>query len=171
MTIESSEPAELLEGGIDDPLVFHPADPHAGDRPIPGDRRQRQSRGCPQHAQNVRIVLLVRRDHEAGDLRLVTVVVGEQGPERSIDLPGRHRFLVAGPRLPLDEAAGELPRRVRLLPVLDGERKERKVAALPFRDRCHQHRGITELDVDRRVRLPGHPAGLHDEFPAGEFLL
>ena len=159
---------ELLEGGVDDPFVLNPADPDSGDRSLPRDRREQDRRGRAEHAPHVGVVLLVRRDHEARDLRLVAVVLREERAERTIDLASRNRGLVAGASLALDEAARELAGGVRLLPILDGEREERKVRALSLRHRGHEYRRFPKLNKNGAVCLPCHPARLHDERASGE---
>jgi hypothetical protein len=81
---------------------------------------------------------------------------------------GRIDLVVRWARLALDEAAGDLPRGVGLLAVLDRQREERKrTLVLADGDRRDDH-GLAELDDGGPGGLLRHSARLDDETAAGE---
>ena len=160
---------EVIEGRVHEPLAFATGDPHAGDGPVPWDRGQEEGRRCPQHADDVRVVLLVRGDDEADDLGVVPIVRGEERPEGPVDLPRGDGLLLAGPRFPLDEPAGELAGGVGLLAVLDREGEKGKMRRLAVRRGGDEHCGLPVLHIDGAIGLPGHPARLEDQGPSVEF--
>ena len=107
-TISRSHSSRFIEGRVDEPVAVPARDPDAGDRTVPRNRGQEEGRRRPEHADDVRVVLLVRGDDETDDLGVVAVVRGKERPKRPVDLPRRDRLLLAGAGFPLDEPAGEL---------------------------------------------------------------
>ena len=103
---------ELLEGRVQDPVVADPPYPHRGDRHPEGDPGHIQRDRGPEETQDVGVVLLIRREDAADDLRLVLEPVGEEGTERTVDLARREDLLFPRPALALEEATGDLPGRV-----------------------------------------------------------
>ncbi len=72
-------------------------------------------------------------------------ILGEQRPDRAIDLTRREDLLLARPPLPLEEAARDLAGRVGLLAVLDRQREEGQLRRLVIDDHRRQHAGLAEL--------------------------
>ena len=97
--------------------------------------------------------------------------VWKEGPNGSVDLASGEDLLLAGAAFSLEEAAGDLARRVALLPVLDREREERQVGgAVP--DRCGtQDDGVAVLNQARALREFGHAADLERERAPSELAL
>jgi hypothetical protein len=88
---------------------------------------------APLRARTSGIVLRVRGEHEALHLHLVPESVREQRADRAVREAHRDDLLRRRAAFSLEEAAGDLAGRVRLLPVVDGQREE--VDAGPGRGR------------------------------------
>ena len=76
---------ELLERGVEHPLVLNAADAHGGDR-----RRERNLRGVQRERrgderENVGVVLLVGGDDVDEDLDFVLEAFREERPDRAVD--------------------------------------------------------------------------------------
>ena len=105
----------LPERRIENELIADAPDTHRPDRPVEWQPRYRERGRCTNQRWNVRIDLGIEREHGDDDLHLVSIPVGEQGAQGAIDEAGGERFLLRGPSLALEEAAGNLARRIGLL--------------------------------------------------------
>ena len=116
------------------------------------------------HADDVRIVLAIVREHRGDHLRLAGEALREERADRPVDQPRGEDLLLGGPAFALEEATRDLARGEGLLLVVTGEREE--VDALPRRPaggRSHQHDGLAVLDPRRASGLSGDLAGLDDQ--------
>src|SRR5207249_7881637 len=100
------------------------AHPQRGGRAVPGHLGHFQRRRRRRDAQEVGVVLLVRRQDVHVYLDLVLEPFREERPDRTVDHPGRKDLLVRGTTLALQEAAGDLARGVALFAIFDGEGEE-----------------------------------------------
>ena len=73
---------------------------------------------------DVRIVLGVGGENEGDDLGLALEAVGEQRPDRPVDLAAGENFALAGTAFALDEAAGNASAGVGVFAVVDREREK-----------------------------------------------
>ncbi len=147
----------LLQGRIGDQLAADPADAHRGDRSGEGDVRDDHGGRSRHHRQGVGIVDQVGGNHRRHDLGFKHVALGKEGPHRPVDQPADQGFALGGPALATEERAGDLPRGVELLLVIDGEREETlPFAHLPGRDRGAQHLGFAVGDDGGAVGLARH---------------
>ena len=135
-----------------DQLALDTAQPDRAHGPQEGNPRQKKRRRGADHRRHVGIILAVGRNRTGLDLHLVAIPVGKERPNWPVDQPGGEDFLGGRPPLALDEAAGELPRGIRLLAVIDTQGEEIE----PFTTRCG-HEG------DQRHRV----ADSHDHGTAG----
>jgi hypothetical protein len=162
---------QLLERGVDQPRVLDATHTDRRDRRVERDLRHAERHGGAEQREHVRVVLLVGRQHEARDLRVVHEAVGEERPDGPVHLTGREDLLLARTSLALEEAAGDLARRVRLLAVLDRQREEREArGVVVHRDRA-QHDGVAVLNQTGTVRELGHAAELQRQGSASELAL
>ena len=92
--------------------------------PAHGIGQMCSARRRADHAEHVRRVLLVDRQHGRDDLHLVAVAVGEERPARAVDQARGEDLVVAQAAFALEEAARDLARGVGLLDVVDAEREE-----------------------------------------------
>jgi hypothetical protein len=154
----------LLEGRIDDVLPVDHPDADAGNRLLERDLRQGERRRCAGNREHIGIVLGIGRQDERDDLRLEPPPRREQGPDRPIDhAAGQHFFFRRLP-LALEKAAGDPARRIRVLAVIDRQRKEvDSLARVRRAARGHEHDRITVPDDDGAVRLLGELAGFEAE--------
>ncbi len=113
---------------------------------------------APMQAEDVGVVLLVGREHEASDLRLVHEAVREERTHGPVDLARREDLLLAGATLPLEEPARDLPGRVALLTVLHRQGKERKVGGVILHRDGAQHHRVSVLHEARAMCKLGHAA-------------
>ena len=120
----SSESCELAVGRVDDELAADAADPHGADRAGERDLADRQRGRGGDGAEDVGLVLLVRREDRDHELDVVLVALGEERPDRAVGQARGEGRRLGGPRLALDEAARDLARGVHPLFELDGEREE-----------------------------------------------
>ena len=118
---------ELLEGRVQDPVVLDLADARRGDRAVPGDLRDRERGRGGQHADHVRLILLVGREHRHEHLHFVAEAFREERPDRAVDDPAVEDLVVRRATFALEEPTRDLARGVGLLLVLDGQREEREV--------------------------------------------
>ena len=96
--------------------------------PRNGISLRRQSRRSAERGQHVVGVLEVDRQHGGHDVDLVHEALREQRPDRPVDLARGEDGLLAGPRLALDEAAGDLAGGV--VPLLDVDREREEILPL-----------------------------------------
>ncbi len=115
---------EVTEGRVDDELAVDATHADGTDGSRERDLADGQRGGCRDRAQDVRLVLLVRREDGDDELDVVLVALGEEGADRAVGQAGGQgrRFRRAG--FALDEAAGDLARGVHALLELDREREE-----------------------------------------------
>jgi hypothetical protein len=79
--------------GKGDELAVDVAQPHGPQRALKRQRREQQRGRRPIHRQHVAVVLPVGGQHEALNLDVVPVSVGELGPDRTIHEPCREGLL------------------------------------------------------------------------------
>src|SRR6185312_11982866 len=115
---------QVGDGGVGDELALAAADADADDRAVPGDVGDVERGAGAGEGEDVGLVLLVAREDGRDDLRVLLEAVGEQRAEGPIHDPAGEDLLVALAGLALEEAAGDLAGRVRLLDELAGEGEE-----------------------------------------------
>ena len=154
----------LLVRGVDDPLAVDAADADAADRAHERDLADVQRGRGGVDGEEVGLARAVALDQHAVHLHVVVVAVGEQRADRTVAHAGREYLLRGGTRLALEEAAGELARRVELLAVLALEREE--VDALARRVRVgdgREHGRVAVAHGDGAGGLLRQEAGLYHE--------
>jgi hypothetical protein len=117
---------------------------------------------------HVGVVLLVRRQHVHHHLRLVLEPVRKERTDGTVDEPRRQDVLLRRTTLALEEAAGNLARRIAPRAVLHRQREERQVRRTVLRRHRAQRHRVAVLDQHRAVSLPRHAARLQDQLPARE---
>ena len=149
-------------GRVHHDLVADQRHPHRRDGLLNRNLRQRHRGPRTGDGQHVRVVVGVGREHQGDDLSLVMPAGWEQRAQRPVDGPARQHFLLGGLALAFEEPAGDSTRRVRVFPVVDGERQEVDSLALGLgvagRD---EHDGVAVADDDRGVGLLGQLARLN----------
>ncbi len=160
---------ELAEERVHDEFVVLEPDAdtaqNRAERYVGEGQRERGARD----AEHVGGLALVAREHAARDLDLEAERVGEERPYRPVDEAGAEGFLLAGPSLASEEAAGDLAGRVEFLAVLDGEREEILNAFPVLRgDRRHENDRRVDADEHGTVRLSRDPARLEKDIFAAE---
>ena len=141
--------------GIADKGALHATDADPGNGPLEGDVRNLEGGGGRQHRRHVGIVLVVERKDRRHDLGLVEIVFWEQGTDGTVDDPRCQDLLLVEPTLPLEKAAGNLPRGIRHFLVIHGQGKE--IDPLPDRlqrNGGHQNHRLPVCRQDGAVRLP-----------------
>ncbi len=121
----------LLLGRVDDEVAVDLADPHRADRGRERDVGDRQGGRRAVHREDVVRVVVVDRERDRDELRLVAPALREERAQRAVDHAGDQRRLLAGAALALEERAGDLARGVHPLLDVDGERHEVDVAHVP----------------------------------------
>ena len=155
--------AELLECRIEHPLAVHPANAHAGDRPLQRDLRRVERVGRGDKCQNVGVIHLVRGDDVDEHLDFVLEALGKERPiERSM-IRAFEDLRVVRPPFALDEAARDLSGGVGLFLVLDREREERQRTLLVADGDGGEHHRVAELDDGRACGLLRHASRLDAE--------
>ncbi len=114
----------LAGRGVDHELAIDATDPDGRDRAQERDLADAQGSRCRDGSEDVRIVLLVRREHREYTLDVVLVALGEKGADGAVRQAGRQDRRLRGASLTLDEASGDLARGVHPLLEVDGEREE-----------------------------------------------
>jgi len=150
----------LCEGRVDHVLAVQEADADAGNRLLERNLGQRQRGGGARQGEHVGVVVGVGRQHQRDDLRLVTPAGREERTDRPVDQAAREDFLLRGLAFALEEPAGDASRRVRVLAVVDRERKEIDALARVRRAaRGNEDHRVAVADDDGAVRLLGELAG------------
>ena len=171
-TIRSmSERSRSLIGGIDDELAVDAADAHGADGAHERDRADRQRARSGKRAEDVGLVLLVRRKDRDHDLDVVLVALGEERPDRAVGQAAGQDGLLGRARLALDEAARDLAGGVHALFELDGEREEVQAGPRIGPVGGPEHHGVAEADGDGAACEHGQLAGLDGQGAAGELRL
>ena len=152
---------------VDDEVALDLADAHRADGRRERDRRDHQRRGGAVHREDVVRVVVVDRQRDADELRLVAPVLGEQRAQRPVDHAGGERALGARAALALEERAGDLARGVHALLDVDREGQEVRVAEVAHGRGAEDH-GVALADDDGAGGLLGHLARLEGDLAAGD---
>ncbi len=160
---------ELGLGRVEDVLTVEVTHARGADRTVERDAGQRHRRGGADHRGDVGVHFRIDRQDRGDDLHLVVETVGEQRAERSIDEAAGEDFLLRGTPLALEEAAGDAPRRVGLLLVVDGEGKEilPGLHVLAGGD-GDEHHGVVHRDEHGTIGLAGDFAGFQGHLVLAE---
>ena len=162
----------LVDGRVHDELIVDDPHPDGSDRPLEGDRRDRQRRRGADDGHDGRVGLLVNREDGGDHLDVVTEILGEERPDRPVDQAAVQDRLLAGAALPPDESTGDLAGGVELLFVVAGEWEE----VDPFPRGCchhggHEQHGVPHAYGDGTGCLLGHPTGFNRQGAPTEFEL
>jgi len=168
-TIRSS--SELAEGRVDDELAVDPADAHGRDRAVERDLADREGRRRGDRADDVREVLLVRREDGDHELDIVLVALGEERADGPVRLAGREDRVLGRARFALDEAARDLARGVH--PLLEVHRQGEEVEAGSRLGPVGgaEHHGVTVADGDGAAGEACELAGFDGQRAATELRL
>ena len=120
---------ELGVRRVEDELAVDVADAHGADRALERDLADRQRGGRGDGAEDVRVVLVVRREDRDDDLDVVLVALGEQRADRAVRQARGERRRLGRAALALDEPARDLAGGVHPLLEVDGEREEVEAGA------------------------------------------
>jgi len=162
---------EVAVGRVDDELAVDPADADRADRAEERDLADRQRRGRGDGPDDVRVVLLIRREDRDDQLDVVLVAVGEQRADRAVGQTRRQDRRLGRPRLALDEPARDLARGVHPLLEVDCVREEVEPGTGIRPVRGPEHHGVTETDGDGAARESGELAGFDGQRATTELRL
>ena len=155
-TMSSVLPTRSDSVGLITNLTVDVADPNRANRPIPGDLRERQRRRGADDREDVRVVFLIGGHHRGDDLHFGLVALGKQWPNRSVGQARGEGRRFGWSAFALDESAGNLPRGVHSLFILDRQGKEANgCVRLPLADDGREHSRVAVADDDRAVGLLG----------------
>ena len=151
---------ELAVRRVDDELAVDPADADRADRAVERDLADRQRRRGGDRADDVRVVLLVRREDRDDELDVVLVALGEERADRPVRQAGGEDRRLRRARLALDEAARDLARGVHPLLEVDREREEVEAGAGLGPVGGAEHHGVAVADGDGAAGEACELAGL-----------
>ena len=114
----------LFVGRVGDELAIEAADPNGSERTIPRDVADAERGGCADDAEDVRVILAVRAEHEALYLDFVEPTLGKERADRTIREAASEDFLLGRPAFPFEVTSGEATGGGGFLPIIDGEREE-----------------------------------------------
>ena len=149
---------------VDDELAVDQADANAADRAEERHRRDHQGRGDAVDREDVVRGDHVRREDGGDALHLVAVALRPERPDRAVDHARGQDRPLGGASLALEEAAGDLPGRVR--PLLDIDREREEICALTGVGaalRGRKDHGLAGADDDCAVCLLGELARLEGD--------
>src|SRR5262245_32408866 len=101
-------------------LAADTSDAHRPRRMQKRNLRHVQGRATADHAQYIRLVVLVSRQHNDLDLNFIEIVSGEQRPDRAVAKAVSQNLLRTGPAFALDEATWKLTGRIGFLSIING---------------------------------------------------
>ena len=150
--------------GVYDKLSVDAPDAHGADGTGERDVRHGQRGRGTVDAEDVGIVLAVRAEQQADDLRLEEIILREERAQRTVGHARGEGFLLGGASFALEVTAGEFAGRGRLFLVIDSEREE----VLPFaefggRDGAGEDDGVAAADHDGAVGEFGDFAGFEGD--------
>ena len=152
--------AELGVRRVEDVLAVDVADAHGADRALERDLADRQGGGRGDGAEDVRVVLVVRRQDGDHDLDVVLVALGEQRADGAVREARGERGSLGRAALALDEPARDLAGGVHPLFEVDREREEVEPwAGLGAVGGPEDHR-VAVAEGDRAAGEAGELAGL-----------
>ena len=144
----------------------------AGDRLGERDLRHAERQRGAEQAEDVRVVLLVRRRRWSEDLGLVLEAVREQRPDAAGRSGGPTGLLLAGTALTLDEAARDTcPRRSSSPGTPPSAGRTAGGSACPAPWPCTSTARLPVLHQAGAVRLPCHAPRLEDQRASRELRL
>ena len=150
--------------GVDHHFAVDEAEHHAADRSVERNVGNGNGRGSTDHGRDLRRIVLVNGENRVDDRDVVSEVLREQRPDRSVDNAGRENRLLGGLALSLEESAGDLAYGVQFFLIVYAERE--KVDSVSGRlGRCrgrNDHR-VAVTNQDRAVGQLGHLAGFNRE--------
>ena len=151
----------LVDRRIEHVLIVDEGDARGANRAHERRAGERERGGSRHHRHDIRIVLLIVRQHSHGDLRIAAPAFGEQRTDRAIDQARGERILFSGAALALEVAARNPAGGVILLGIVDGQRKEiDSFLGLLGRDDGGEHRGFAVGGHDGAVGLARDFSGL-----------
>ena len=159
---------QLGVGRVEDELAVDPADPHGADGALERDLADRQRGRRGDGAEDVRVVLLVRRQDRDDELDVVLVALGEERADRAVREAGREGRGLRHPAFALDEAAGDLAGRVHPLLELDREREEVETGPRQAAVGRPENEGVAVAERDCAAGQTGELAGLEGEGSSAE---
>ena len=167
-TRSSCDSASWRVGRVEDELAVDVADAHGADRALERDLADRQRGGRGDGAEDVRVVLVVRREDRDDELDVVLVALGEQRADRAVGEARGERRGLGRAALALDEAARDLAGGVHPLLEVDGEREEVEPGAgLGAVGGPEDHR-VAVAKGDRAAGEAGELAGLEGQRSTAE---
>ena len=151
-------------GGIGKELTVDATDADRGDRLLKRNVRDAEGGRGSVNGEDVGINFAIRGEEDADDLRIVEVVLREEGAERTVGHACGQNLLLAGTALALEVSARELAYGGGFLLVVDGEREE----ILPLLDGGggnggDENDGLARGDDDGAVGKFGDLAGLEGD--------
>jgi hypothetical protein len=148
--------AHLVICRIDDELVVDHSDAHCTDRTEERNVRQRQCGRRRVNAENVRIIITIRGQHERNHLRLTLKSLGKHRSYWAVDLAAGEHFALTHAAFALDEAAGKTSAGVGVLAIVHGEGKEVDAfAGIGIGGGGGEHNVLSEADNGRSSGLLG----------------
>ncbi len=161
---------ELALARVEHVLAVDVGDPGRGHRAGKRDVGDHQRGGGAVHGQDVRIELLVGREHGGDQLGLAGIAVRKERPQRPVDQAAGEGLLLARPAdLAAEIAAGNAAGRIHALLVFDGQRQEAEVLGPLFGHHRDQHLGVAGGHDHGAVGLLGHLAGFKSQGAATQF--
>ena len=146
--------------GVDDELAVDASDAHRADGSSERNVGDGECGGSAVDAEDVGIILAVRTEQEADDLRLEEIILREERAQRTVGHARGEGFLFGRASFAFEVAAGEFAGRGRLFLVVDGQREEvLPLAQFGRGDRAGQDDGVAGADHDGAVGEFGNFAG------------
>ena len=166
--VEARVRATVLVGRERDEFAVDVRDAHGAEAGVEGQAGDADGGEGRDHREDVRVVRAVVLQHVGHHLDLGLVAVREHGPDRAIDHAHGQDFLGGRATFTLEEAAGDLARRLGLLAVVADQGEEVDVfAGLARGHRC-EDLGLAERGDDGTASLAGHLAGLEGDVVSGD---
>ena len=159
---------ELRVRRVEHELAVDPADAHGADGTLERDLADREGGGRGDGAEDVRVVLVVRREDGDDELDVVLVALGEERPDGAVGEARRERRGLGRAALALDEAAGDLARGVHPLLEVDRQREEVEAGAGLGAVRGPEDHRVAVAEGDGAAGEAGELAGLQDQLTTAE---
>ena len=163
---------QLFLGGVYHILSIYPADTDTGNGAIPGNIGNTDGSRSPQHAAQLRRIVVVHRQHRSHHMHIVAAAFIKKRTDRTVNQTGIQNGGISRTAFTTQESSGHLAYGIHLFFIIHGQGEE--ISSLPrflAGSSSHQHYRIAVSHQYSTIGLLCHLAGLNNKRTTGQFHL